>query len=100
MDAFDEQNMCIAIMQGYVRRYRSEIGIVWSEGVRLATSPLLIRPFTQPSSKQPDCAGVIYRFPLDPPTAHRRCAAANVARLGMPWAPLTNQLYDDDRADA
>jgi hypothetical protein len=87
--AFDEQNACIAIMQGYVRRYPLGIGIVWSEGGPVGDLAAFDSTFHTAVKQTTGLRAVYYRFRCD-----RRRHIEDALRLtsqgwSMPWAPLT-----------
>ncbi|MGZ5482132.1 MAG: lipid II:glycine glycyltransferase FemX [Pyrinomonadaceae bacterium] len=87
--AFDEQNSCIAMMQGYVRRYPLGIGIVWSEGGPIGELAACDSNFHSAVKQTTKLRAVYYRFRCD-----RQRHIDDALRLtsqgwAMPWAPLT-----------
>lgn len=87
--AFDEQNSCIAMMQGYVRRYPLGIGIVWSEGGPIGDLAACDSNFHNAVKQTTGLRAVYYRFRCD-----RQRHIDDALRLtsqgwAMPWAPLT-----------
>ena len=87
--AFNEQNACIAIMQGYVRRYPLGIGIVWSEGGPVGDLAACNSSFHSVVRETTELRAVYYRFRCD-----RRRHIEDALRLtsqgwAMPWSMLT-----------
>ncbi|HKP36647.1 MAG TPA: peptidoglycan bridge formation glycyltransferase FemA/FemB family protein [Pyrinomonadaceae bacterium] len=87
--AFDERNACIAMMQGYVRRYPFGMGIVWSEGGPVGDLSAFDNTFHSAVRETTGLRAVYYRFRCD--RGRHIEDALRLTSLGwtMPWAPLT-----------
>ena len=87
--AFDEQNKCIAIMQGYVRRYPFGIGIVWSEGGPIGDLAAFDKTFHTAVKQTTGLRAAYYRFRCDRPRHIEDALRLTSQGWAMPWAPLT-----------
>jgi FemAB family len=88
--AFDEQELCVAMIQGYARRYPLGIGIVWSEGGPVGDLAACDSTFHTAVKETIGLRAVYYRFRCD-----RQRHIEDTLRLtshgwAMPWAPLTS----------
>jgi lipid II:glycine glycyltransferase (peptidoglycan interpeptide bridge formation enzyme) len=87
--AYDEQNVPVAMMQGYLRRYPLGIGLVWSEGGPVGDLSLCESEFQKVLKETAGLRSVYFRFRCDRPRNIEDSLRLTAQGWSMPWSMLT-----------